>query len=68
MKLDCKYTAARCQYQEVLKSILLIFNKIKCIFSIEKWSDFDGETTNLLKCAVFGINDWRCEGGIFRRK
>ena len=33
----------------------------------EKWYDFDGETTNLLKYAVFEINDLRCEGGIFRR-
>lgn len=33
----------------------------------EKWYDFDDETTNLLKYAVFEINDWRCADGIFRR-
>lgn len=32
---------------------------------IEKWYDFDNKTTNLLKYAVFEINDLRCGGGDF---
>ena len=34
---------------------------------MEKWFVFDGETTNLLKNAVFEINDLRCGEGNFRR-
>jgi len=51
-----------------LKNILLIFNKIKLHILRKKWFVFDDKTTNLLKYAVFEINDLRCEGGIFRRK
>ena len=32
---------------------------------IEKWYDFDNKTTNLLKYAVFEINDLRWGGGDF---
>ena len=28
-------------------------------FLIEKWCNFDDKTTNLLKYAVFEINDWK---------
>lgn len=35
---------------------------------IEKWYNFDDKTTNLLKYAVFEINDWRCGGGDFSEK
>jgi len=34
---------------------------------MEKWFIFGNKTTNLLKYAVFEINDWRCEEEIFRR-
>ena len=34
---------------------------------IEKWIDFGDKTTNLLKYAVFEINDLRCVEGGFRR-
>ena len=34
---------------------------------MEKWFVFDGATTNLLKNAVFEINDLRCGEGNFRR-
>ena len=57
MKLSCKYTISRFTCQAILKNILLIFNKVKLYILRKKWFVFDDKTTNLLKYAVFEIND-----------
>ena len=67
MKLDCKYTTQGILCQDMLKNILLIFNRIKQQFLRRKWHVLTDKTTFWQKNAGFQNRKMKGAERDFRR-